>query len=89
MSNFAERFTKMGWERGFEQGLKLGLEQGLEQGKLQGEVQLLLRQITRKFGPAAAEACRQRVQQADAQTLLDCADRILIADRPEAIFEDQ
>ncbi|MBK1633390.1 hypothetical protein CKO31_22080 [Thiohalocapsa halophila] len=61
------------------------IQQGIEQGKRQGEAQVLLRQLERKFGPVSANL-RQRIQEADAETLLDCSERILTADTPDAVF---
>ena len=61
------------------------IEQGIEQGKRQGEAEVLLRQLERKFGPVSANL-RQRIQEADAETLLDWSERILTADTPDAVF---
>ena len=61
------------------------IQQGIEQGKRQGEAQVLLRQLERKFGPVSANL-RQRIQEADAETLLDWSERILTADTPDAVF---
>ena len=76
VSSFAQRFTEQ------------GLQQGLQQGRKQGEA-MLLRQLTRKFGPAAAEAYRPRIESADAETLLAWSERILDADTPEDIFDTE
>ena len=70
VSSFAQRFT----------------EQGLQQGQKQGEAAMLLRLLARKFGPAAAEAHRPRIEAADAETLLTWSERILDAATPEDIF---
>ncbi len=61
------------------------IEQGLEQGKRQGEAEVLLRLLERKFGPTSA-TLRQRIQEADAETLLHWSERILTADTAEAVF---
>ena len=74
VSSFAQRFTEQ------------GLQQGLQQGQKQGEAAMLLRQLARKFGPAAAETHRPRIEAADAETLLAWSERILDADTPEDIF---
>ena len=71
---------------GIEKGLQQGLQQGLAQGQKQGEAAVLLRQLTRKFGPAAAEAHRPRIESTDAETLLAWSERILDAATPEDIF---
>ena len=49
------------------------------------EAAVLLRQMERKFGPPG-EAVRQRIAQADAETLLRWSERILTADSPEAVL---
>jgi len=71
----AERF-------GIEKGVKIGVQQGVQQG----EAAVLLRQIERKFGQAALAASRERVQQADAETLLAWSERILTAKTIEDVF---
>ena len=81
MQTFIDRYI----EQGIRQGMEQGIEQGIEQGKRQGEAELLLRQLERKFGPASA-TLRQRIQEADAETLLHWSERILTADTPEAVF---
>ena len=82
MSGFAQRFREEGLKQGMEQGRQEGMEQGLQQG----EAAVLLRLLERKFGAAAAEAYRERVEQADADTLLEWSERILTAEDPEAVF---
>jgi hypothetical protein len=59
------------------------IDRYIEQGQQQGEAALLLRQIERKFGPPS-EDIRQRVMNADADTLLVWAERILTADSVDA-----
>ncbi|WP_022947234.1 RpnC/YadD family protein [Methylohalobius crimeensis] len=79
----AERF---GIEKGKQQGLQQGKQQGLQQGLQQGEAAILLRLIERKYGAEAAAACRERVLQADAETLLVWSERILSADTLDEVF---
>jgi hypothetical protein len=76
-----------GQAKGRKQGLKEGLEQGLVQGHKQGQENLLLRQLERKFGPLDPQT-RTRVRRADANQLLEWAERILTADRLEQVFAD-
>mgnify|MGYP007121472890 CR=1 FL=1 len=61
------------------------IERYFEQGEQSGEAKLLLHQIESKFGEPSP-AIRQRIQEADADTLLSWAGRILTAETPEAIF---
>jgi len=65
---------------------RIGIQKGLEQGRKQGEAAILLRQIALKFGPPS-EDVRERIEAADADTLLDCSARILTAERVEDIFQ--
>ena len=78
MEGFAERFTR--------KGLEQGREQGMQQGMQQGEAAVLMRQLERRFGPEVAAAWRERVEAADAETLLVWSDRILTASTPEELF---
>ena len=61
------------------------IERGLEQGRQQGEAAVLLRQIERKFG-TPSQAVRERVVDADAETLLNWSERILTAESVEAVL---
>ncbi len=65
---------------------RFGIEKGRLEGKLEGEAAVLLRQMSRKFGPEALEAYRDRIEQADADTLLDWAERVLTADSINQVF---
>ncbi len=62
------------------------VRRGREEGMLAGEATVLLRQVERRFGRAAAERCRERIEQADAETLLEWSDRILTAGTVEDVF---
>jgi len=68
-------------DRYIEQGRQQGIEQGIEQG----EANVLLRLITKKFGPPS-ESVRQRIAAADADTLLHWSERTLTADSLEAVL---
>jgi hypothetical protein len=71
--------------KGLEQGMQQGMQQGMLQGLKQGEAQVLLRQLTLKFGELA-EADRQRIEQADVETLLLWSERILFADTLDKVW---
>lgn len=62
------------------------MQQGMQQGVQKGEVTVLLRLMERKYGPAATHAHRRRIEQADAETLLEWSDRILTAETVEDMF---
>ncbi len=55
-------------------------------GVEKGEAAILLRQIDRKYGPQALAAYRERVEQADAETLLEWAERVLTAETVDEVF---
>ena len=54
------------------------IAQGKQLGEQRGEAKMLLRQIERKFGPPS-ETVRNRITQADSDTLLEWSERILEA----------
>jgi len=66
MTTFAERFIEQ------------GKQEGKREGEQEGEARILIRLLQRKFGDVP-EAIRRRIESADADTLLDWADRILTA----------
>jgi predicted RNase H-like HicB family nuclease len=59
-------------------GPTTGPTTGPTQGLQQGEAQMLLRLLERKFGEVL-EAVRQRIEVADAETLLEWSERVLTA----------
>ena len=59
----------------------------MQTGLQKGEAALLLRLMERRFGSVDA-ALRHRLQTADAETLLQWADRLLNAASPEAVLRD-
>ena len=73
-------------EQSREEGMEQGMQQGMQQGRREGEAAVLLRLIEGKFGAEAAAACRERIEQADADTLLQWSQRILTAERIEDVL---
>jgi flagellar biosynthesis/type III secretory pathway protein FliH len=71
------------WKR---QGLQEGIQEGLQQGLQQGEAAIVLRLLERRFG-ALDETVRQRIQAADAETLLLWGERVLIVQVLADVFE--
>ncbi len=61
--------------------------QGKLQGKLEGETALFMRLFMRRFGNAALERWRQRIEAANAETLLAWDERLRFAPTPEELFE--
>jgi len=64
---------------------RIGRQEGRREGRQEGEAAVLLRLITLKFGPPS-EPVRQRVQEADAETLLDWSERVLTAQRLDEVL---
>jgi hypothetical protein len=63
-------------------------EEGREEGQLAGEALVLTRLLQLKFGSLDA-AVRRRIQEADSETLLRWADRVLTAESLTAVFDDE
>jgi predicted transposase YdaD len=70
---------------GLRRGRKEGLQEGRKEGRQEGEATVLLRLIELKFGSPDA-ASRNRVESADAETLLRWSERILTAGSLEELF---
>ena len=77
MSQFAERFI--------EQGVRQGVQQGIQQGVQQGEARILLRLLSARFGVVPPEV-QQRIESADADTLLHWSERVLTAPTLEDVL---
>ncbi|MFM8332885.1 MAG: DUF4351 domain-containing protein, partial [Candidatus Methylumidiphilus sp.] len=76
-----------GRQEGIQTGMEKGLEKGKQEGKQEGEAALLLRQMALRFGPLA-DGLRERVQAADADTLLVWGERILTAATAEEVVRE-
>jgi flagellar biosynthesis/type III secretory pathway protein FliH len=83
-----ERF---GIEKGLKQGIELGLEQGLEQGLKKGvqkgEANVVIRLLTKRFGPLSL-IMLDRLNQATIEQLELWADRVLEAKTLESVLGD-
>jgi len=81
---------RIGIEKGIQQGMQLGLQEGHQQGHQQGRheeaTHMLLRQITRRFGPPSAET-QARLKAATLEQLEQWADNILDAVTLEDVFK--
>ena len=75
MSGFAQRFI----EQGIAQGVKLGVQHG--------EARVLTSQLRLRFGELPA-AARQRLDTADADTLLRWSTRVLTAQTLAEVLDD-
>jgi hypothetical protein len=76
---------QQGLQEGMQQGLQEGMQQGMQEGMQRGEAAVLLRLMECKFKNVPEEV-RQRVKEADSQTLLEWSARILTADTVEAVW---
>ena len=65
---------------------QMGIEKGIEQGIEQGVARVLLEQLAQKFGTVSKEI-QDRVSEADAETVLRWAKRLLDAERAEDLFD--
>ena len=80
-----EQGIEKGLEKGLEKGRQEGLEQGIEKGLARGESLVLRRLLTLRFGEIP-EAVQQRIDAADAETLLLWSERVLTASTLDDIF---
>jgi len=78
IDRYIEQGVQQGKQQGVQEGMQEGMQQGMQQGVQQGRADMLLRQIERRFGPPSDQV-RERVTQADPNTLLEWSDRILDA----------
>ena len=83
MSGFAQRFL----EKGREEGMQQGMQQGLQQGMQRGEARILTAQLRLRFGELPA-AVSQRIEAADAETLLRWSERVLMAKTLDEMLAD-
>lgn len=68
-----------------ERLLNEGMQKGMQKGRQEGELNLLIRQLTRRFGPLDATTL-QRLQQANSEDLERWADNILDANSLDEVF---
>jgi flagellar biosynthesis/type III secretory pathway protein FliH len=78
-------WTAQSREEGREEGREQGREEGREEGRQEGEATVLLRLLQRKFGSLRPEI-QETVRHADADQLLDWADRFVTASTLDEII---
>ncbi len=78
MMTWSERMRAEGREQGILQGMQIGEQRGVQQGMQQGELTVLMRQLTRRFGPLDA-ATHERLQNAGSDELEQWADNFVDA----------
>ena len=80
------RFYQQAFDEGAAAGRDVGRQEGIlegrQEGRAEGEATLLLRQLTRRFGPLP-----ESVREADADTLLAWGERLLDARTVEDLWE--
>jgi hypothetical protein len=74
-----------GKQLGLSEGKQLGLSEGKQLGQLSASRAVLVRQCERRFGPLD-EAVRQRIETADADTLMLWAENVVVATTLEEVF---
>ena len=87
MSGFAQRFLEKGREEGMQKGMQQGMQQGIQQGMQRGEARILTAQLRLRFGELPA-AVAQRIEAADAETLLRWSECVLTAKTLDEILAD-
>ncbi len=87
MTGFAQRFTEQGREEGRQEGREEGRQEGRQEGLQRGEARILTAQLRLRFGEMPA-AVHQRIETADADTLLRWSERVLTATTLDEILAD-
>ena len=90
IDRYIEQGRQQGWiagkqegrQEGRQKGRQEGRQEGRQKGRQEGQAILLIRQMTRKFGPLTAQQ-RRRIKRADAETLLRWCEQLLFAETPE------
>ena len=81
MAGLTERLLNEGMQKGMQKGMREGIQKGMQKG----ELNVLLRLLTRRFGPLDS-ATEQRLQQASSEELERWADNILDAESLAEVF---
>lgn len=87
MAGFAQRFTEQGREEGRQEGRQEGRREGQQEGIQRGEARILTAQLRLRFGDLPA-ALHQRIETADADTLLRWSERVVTAATLDEILAD-
>jgi len=81
LANWSEQMLAQRWQEGQEKGI----EQGRQEGRQEGEATVLLRQLTRRFGPLGAPMT-EKIRHASPAELEQWADNILDARSLDDVF---
>lgn len=66
-------------EEGLEQGIEQGIERGIETGRARGMREVLVRQLSRRFGPLPESAAARLEEVQSTEELARLAERVLQA----------
>lgn len=83
----AEQLIARGEQRGIQQGMQQGMKRGRLEGKLEGERLVLVKLLKSRFGNVSSDYL-EKVQQADSETLLELAEKILEVKSIEDVFKN-
>ena len=88
---YVSSIERIGFKKGKQQGCSMvaqgqqGMQQGMRQGMRHGESTMLLRQMERKFGQVSEEV-KQKIEEADSDTLLEWGEKIISASTIDDVF---
>ena len=85
MAGLTERLLNEGMQKGIQKGIQKGRREGRQEGRQEGAQHLLLRPLTRRFGPLDT-ATEQRLQQATLEEQERWSDNILDAGTLDEVF---
>ncbi|AQR66337.1 transposase [Aquaspirillum sp. LM1] len=83
---WAQQYEQRGKQVGWQEGLQKGQQQGRQEGRQEGEALLLLRLLTRRFGPLPADYIA-RIQAASSGQLEQWSDQVLDARTLAEVFD--
>ena len=85
--DYVTSFERIGIEKGLQEGMQQGVQQGIQKGMQQGEGTMLLCFLEGKFKNVPNEYL-QKINEADAETLVKWGRRVLNSQSLEDIFKD-
>jgi flagellar biosynthesis/type III secretory pathway protein FliH len=83
--DWSAQWREEGWRKGRQEGRREGRRKGEAEGRRKGEADLLLRQLSRLYGPLPA-AVEERVRDAEADQLLEWGERLVTSRSLDEVF---